>query len=65
MEIVIHVEGMMCKHCAARVEKACLAVAETTGAEVNLQEKTVTVRGNAGREVYEKAITDAGYQVKE
>ena len=65
MKKTIHVEGMMCKHCAARVEKACLAVAETTGAEVNLQEKTVTVRGNAGREAYEKAITDAGYQVKE
>lgn len=56
---------MMCKHCAARVEKACLAVPETTGAEVNLQEKTVTVHGSAGRESYEKAITDAGYQVKE
>lgn len=65
MEIVIHVEGMMCKHCAARVEKACLAVPGTAGAVVDLKEKTVTVQGTAALADYKKAILDAGYQVTE
>ena len=65
MEMVIHVEGMMCKHCAARVEKACLAVPGTTGAVVDLKEKTVAVQGTAQEADYKKAIVDAGYQVTE
>ena len=65
MEMVVHVEGMMCKHCAARVEKACLAVPGTTGAVVDLEGKTVTVQGSAGVEAYKKAVVDAGYQVTE
>lgn len=38
----LSVEGMMCKHCAARV---AAAVEKTKGAkaDVNLEEKTVTV----------------------
>lgn len=63
MEMIIHVEGMMCKHCAARVEKACLAVPGTEQAVVDLQEKKVTVQGQAGQDAYCKAIADAGYQV--
>ena len=34
METVIHVEGMMCTHCAARVEKASLAVPGAEEAKV-------------------------------
>lgn len=65
MEAIIRVDGMMCTHCKARVEKALLAVAGTEKAEVNLTEKNVTVAGTAGVDAWKKAITDAGYQVME
>lgn len=63
METVLHVEGMMCNHCKARVEKACKAVPGTQDAVVDLAAKTVTVTGDAAREELKKAIEDADYQV--
>ena len=63
MQTVIKVEGMMCPHCKARVENVCKAVAGTTDAIVDLQEKIVTVTGNPSVEELKKAITDAGYEV--
>ena len=63
METVIRVEGMMCKHCEAHVEKACKGVAGTVDAVVDLQAKNVTVTGDAPLDALKKAITDAGYEV--
>lgn len=63
METVIKVEGMMCNHCKAHVEKACKNVAGTIGAVADLAAKQVTVSGTAARKDLEKAITDAGYEV--
>lgn len=63
METVIKVEGMMCNHCKAMVEKVCKATPGTVDAVVDLQAKTVTVTGDASRESLEKAIVDAGYEI--
>ena len=63
METIIKVEGMMCPHCKARVESVCKAMAGATNAVVNLEEKTVTVSGNASVEELKKAIVAAGYEV--
>ena len=63
METVIKVEGMMCKHCKAHVEKACMGVAGTVSAEVDLAAKNVTVVGTASVEALKAAITEAGYDV--
>ena len=63
MNTVIKVEGMMCTHCKAMVEKVCKAVPGTVDAQVDLQAKTVTVTGDASRDALAKAITDAGYEV--
>lgn len=63
METVIKVEGMMCTHCKARVEKVCKAVPGTVDAVVDLTAKTVTVTGTADVEALKKAITDADYKV--
>ncbi len=63
METVIKVNGMMCNHCKAAVEKACKAVPGTTEAVVNLEAKTVTVTGTADAAALKQAITDAGYEV--
>ena len=63
METVIKVEGMMCTHCKAMVEKVCKAVPGTTDAVVDLQAKTVTVTGEASVDDLKKAIVDAGYEI--
>ncbi len=63
METIIKVEGMMCKHCKARVEQVCKAVAGVTDAVVDLEQKQVTVYGDASLEELKKAITEADYEV--
>ena len=65
METVIKVNGMMCPHCKAMVEKVCKAVPGTEDAVVDLQAKNVTVTGNADVAALKAAITDAGYEVVE
>lgn len=63
MKTVLNVEGMMCTHCKAMVEKVCKAVPGTVDAVVDLQKKQVTVTGEASVDALKKAITDAGYEV--
>ncbi len=63
MQTIINVNGMMCPHCKAMVEKVCKAVPGTTDAVVDLQAKNVTVTGEADLDALIKAITDAGYEV--
>ena len=65
METVIYVNGMMCPHCKAMVEKVCKAVPGTQDAVVDLQAKNVTVTGEADAAALKKAIADAGYEVVE
>ena len=63
METVINVNGMMCPHCKAMVEKVCKAVPGTVDAVVDLQAKNVTVTGEADVAALKQAIADAGYEV--
>ena len=56
------IEGMMCKHCAARVEKALNAIDGVTAA-VDLEAKTAAVTGDADDAALRKAVEDAGYTV--
>ena len=63
METTIKVNGMMCGHCKARVEQACMAVPGAKEAVADLEKKQVTVKGTAAPEALKKAITDAGYEV--
>ena len=63
MTTVIYVNGMMCPHCKAMVEKVCKAVPGTEDAVVDLQAKNVTVTGNADVAALKQAIVDAGYEV--
>ena len=65
METVIGVEGMMCTHCKAMVEKVCKAVPGTVDAVVDLQAKNVTVTGSADVAALKKAIVEAGYEIIE
>ena len=63
MERKIQVEGMSCHHCARAVETACME-AGAEQARVDLEEKCVYVDGGQDESI-KKAITDAGYTVKE
>ena len=63
MKKTIKIEGMMCDHCAAAVEKALSGVESTKSVKVNLKKKTASVETDAGNEALIKAIEDAGYSV--
>jgi Cu+-exporting ATPase len=65
METVIKVNGMMCPHCKAMVEKVCKAVPGTMDAVVDLQAKNVTVTGDADVSALKQAIVNAGYEVED
>ena len=65
MSTVIKVNGMMCPHCKAMVEKVCKAVPGTLDALADLQAKNVTVTGEADVAALKQAIIDAGYEVVE
>ena len=62
MTKTISIEGMMCMHCAGRVEKALNALPGVT-ATVDLDGKLATVIGEVSDEALRKAVTDAGYDV--
>ena len=63
--IVIGVGGMMCSHCTASVEKACMSVPGTVSAVASLEEKNVTVTGTADVEALKKAIIAEDYEILE
>ena len=65
MTTVINVNGMMCGHCKATVEKVTKAVEGVSNSIVNLDAKNVTIEYADGTDLekVKKAITDAGYEV--
>ena len=64
-EKTIHIEGMACGHCTARVEKALAGVAGVASAKADLEGKCARVTLNAPVEdtTLTAAVTDAGYEV--
>ena len=63
--VVIGVGGMMCPHCTAAVEKACMGVSGTVSAVASLADKNVTVVGTADVEALKKAIIAEDYEILE
>lgn len=64
MEKVLVVDGMMCGHCKAHVEKALAAVPGVTSAVVDLDAKTATVElaEDVADQALMEAVTEAGYE---
>ena len=64
MEKIIHIEGMMCNHCTAHVEKALNAI-EGVQAVADLEGKCarVTLSADVPNETLAATVTDAGYEV--
>ena len=64
--VTLKVDGMMCKMCAARVQKALEAVDGVSKATVDLEGKCAmaTVKEGVDRQSLVKAVTDAGYKAE-
>ena len=62
MKKTLSIEGMMCTHCAAHVEKALNALPGVTAA-VDLAGSSAVVTGDVSDEALKKAVADAGYTV--
>ena len=63
MTTTISIEGMMCAHCQAHVEKALKEVAGVTEVTVSLENKNAVVTGDTSVETLKQAVVDAGYEV--
>ncbi len=62
MEKKVVIEGMMCQHCRAHVDKALNAIPGAS-ATVDLDSKTAVVAGDVSDEAIRAAVEEAGYQV--
>lgn len=64
MTKTLNLEGMMCAHCVAHVEKALNAI-DGVSAKADLENKCayVTLEKDVADEALSKAVEDAGYQV--
>jgi len=64
--VTLSVEGMMCEHCVAHVEKALLGVSGVRSAKADLAAKSVTVVAKASvkEEALKSAVIKAGYKVQ-
>jgi len=65
MKKTLHVEGMMCGHCEARVKKALEALPEVTEAVVSHETGTavVTLSAEVSDDVLKKTVEDQDYKV--
>ena len=61
----LNIEGMMCAHCVAHVEKALSALGGVTEAKADLEGKcaTVTLAAPVSDQELKDAVTEAGYEV--
>ena len=64
MTKTMSINGMMCAHCQAHVEKALTAI-DGVEAKVNLETKTatLTLSKDVSDDVLRGAVTEAGYEV--
>ena len=67
MNKTLTIEGMMCAHCTAHVQKALSAVPGVSGVEVSLEGKSaaVTLSAPVEDQTLKDAVTEAGYEVVE
>ena len=65
MEKTMHIEGMMCCHCEARVKKTLEGIEGVTQAVVSHEQGTavVTLGAPVENDVLKKAVEDQGYKV--
>ena len=62
---IVTIEGMMCEHCAAKVEKTLLELENVSKVKVNLKDKTATVYSSQviSNEEINNSISKLDYKV--
>lgn len=62
--VTVHIKGMMCEHCEARVKKALEALAPVDAADVSHRNGTAVLKldGVLSRREIKEAVTSAGYK---
>ena len=65
MTKTLNIEGMMCAHCVAHVEKALSALEWVASAKADLEGRkaVVTLSGEVSDQALKDAVTEAGYEV--
>ena len=65
MQKIVHIEGMACGHCTARVEKVLGEIPGVSAVKADLEGKcaTVTLAGPVEDAALSAAVTEAGYEV--
>lgn len=65
MKKILVIEGMMCGHCTAHVEKALKGVEGVTEVKVSLEDKTaeVTMSKEISNDFFKELISEEGYEV--
>ena len=65
MTKTLNIEGMMCAHCVAHVEKALSALEGVASAKADLEGRkaVVTLSGEVSDQALKDAVTEAGYEV--
>ncbi|WP_300356974.1 heavy metal-associated domain-containing protein [Fusobacterium sp.] len=65
MKKVLTIEGMMCGHCTAHVEKALKEIDGVSEVVVSLENKSaeVTLSKDISDEVFKNIISEEGYEV--
>ena len=67
MQKIMKVDGMMCMHCAGRVENALTVLDGVKAVKVNLSAKqvTITLVREVPDDALKEAVEKAGYRVEE
>ena len=59
----VKIEGMMCKHCEAKVKEIISLTKDVQGVEIKLKKGLALIDGNPDKDALKTAIESAGYKV--
>lgn len=64
-KMIVGIEGMMCAHCASKVESTLKGIDNVSKVKVNLEKKeaVITYNDKLNKEEIEKRISDLEYKV--
>ncbi len=58
-----NIEGVKCSGCVATVKERLSKLDNVDNIEINIQEKTIEVEGNASKEELQAALVDTNFKI--
>lgn len=58
-----NIEGVKCGGCVATVKERLSKLDNVDNVEINIQEKSIVVEGNASKEELQAALVDTNYKI--